>query len=303
MGNATEYLMANNDWDLYMTQWHGIDNTQHAFLRFDKSVLSEYERELSERVVLRSYEIADDYVGQVAKAAAANHNGGTEEVYTFVISDHGHVMGKRRFFINQYLYEQGLIKLKRDHSTGKITIDWNKTQAFAQGMVSLYINLKSREPNGVVLPGKEYEDLVEKLIDLLYDLKDPKTGQRAIRLALSNRDSEFLGLGGDRTGDIIFAVSPTYVADNRIRFSGELFENLKTGLPDGSIHGQQLPSVDLREYGTIRSLLIAHGPNIKKGYKMEKPVKMVDIAPTIAYLLNMPAPKNCEGTIIRDLFV
>jgi predicted AlkP superfamily phosphohydrolase/phosphomutase len=302
MGNASEYLMAKHDWDLYMTQWHGIDNTQHAFLRFDKSVLSEYESELSDKVVLRSYEIADEFVGHVAKAGnSVTTARGAEDVYTFVLSDHGHVMGKRRFFINQYLYDQGLIKLRRDHSTGKITVDWDRTQAFAQGMVSVYVNLKGREPNGSVAPGKEYDEVVERLIDLLYDVKDPKTGQRPVHLALNNRDSEYLGLTGDRTGDVVFAVNPVYVSDNRMRFSGDLFENLKTGLPDGSIHGQQLPSVDLREYGTIRSLLIAHGPNIKKGHVLDRPVKMVDIAPTIAYLLDMPAPKNCEGAVIREL--
>jgi hypothetical protein len=297
MENATEYLMSTNSWDLYMTQWHGIDNTQHAFLRFDKSVLSEDESKLSDRVVQRSYEIADDFVGNISRAA---HNI-DDEVYTFVLSDHGHVMGKRRFFINQYLYEKGLIKLKRD-TAGKISVDWEKTQAFAQGMVYVYVNLKGREPAGSVTPGKEYEDLVEKLVDLLYDLRDPKTGARPIRLALSNKDSEFLGLGGERVGDIVFAVNPVYVSDNRMKFTGELFENLKTGLPDGSIHGQQLPSVDLGEHGTIRSMLIAHGPRVKKGYKMETPVRMVDIAPTIAHILDIPAPKHSEGTVIRELF-
>jgi len=301
MGKATDYLMAAKGWDLYMTQWHGIDNTQHAFLRFDKSVLTQHESELSERVVQGSYEIADDLVGNITRAVRSKNNG-DEDVYTFVISDHGHVMGKRRFFINQYLYEQGLIKLRRDASTGKITVDWEKTQAFAQGMVYLYVNLKGRDPAGSVNSGKEYEDLVERLIDLLYDLRDPLTGARSIRLAMSNRDSEFLGLGGERVGDVVFAVNPVYVADNRMKFSGDLFENLKTGLPDGSIHGQQLPSVDMGKNGTIRSLLIAHGPGIKKGYAMEKPVRMVDIAPTIAHILGIPAPKNCEGTVIRELF-
>jgi predicted AlkP superfamily phosphohydrolase/phosphomutase len=300
MENATDYLMNTNSWDLYMTQWHGIDNTQHAFLRFDKSVLTERESELSDRVVQRSYEIADDFVGNIVKATRNNND--NEEVYTFVISDHGHVMGKRRFFINQYLHEQGLIKLRRDTSTGKITIDWDKTQAFAQGMVYVYINLKGRDPAGSVNPGKEYEDLIERLIDLLYDLRDPKTGARPIRLALSNKDSEFLGLSGERVGDVVFAVNPVYVSDNRMKFSEDLFENLKTGLPDGSIHGQQLPSVDLGKYGTIRSLLIAQGPRIKKGYVMKTPVKMVDIAPTIAHILDIPAPKNSEGNIIQELF-
>jgi predicted AlkP superfamily phosphohydrolase/phosphomutase len=211
-------------------------------------------------------------------------------------------MGKRRFFINQYLYEQGLIKLKTDPASRKITVDWSKTQAFAQGMVSVYVNLKGREPSGSVEPGKEYEDLVERLIELLYDVKDPQNGRRPFRLALSNRDSEYLGLSGERTGDVILAVNPVYVPDNRMRFTGDLFENLKTGLPDGSIHGQQLPSVDLGEFGTIRSLLIATGPTIKKGYEMKRPVKMVDIAPTIAHCLDLPPPRDCEGAVIRELF-
>ena len=35
-----------------MMQWHGIDNTQHAFLRFDKSKLTENESKLCDRIVL-----------------------------------------------------------------------------------------------------------------------------------------------------------------------------------------------------------------------------------------------------------
>jgi predicted AlkP superfamily phosphohydrolase/phosphomutase len=309
MTRATARLMSRYDWDLYMTQWHGIDNAEHAFLRFDKSVLTPVQQEMSDRVVRRSYEIADQFVGSIAQSAGVTTANGTingrdchGNVYAFVISDHGHVMGKRRFFMNQYLYEQGLIKLKRDRSNGKVAVDWSKTRAFAQGMVSVYVNLKGRDPEGSVEPGKEYEDLVNHIIDLLYDVKDPLNGQRPFRLALSNRDSEFLGLSGDRTGDVVTAVNPVYVPDNRMRFTGELFENLNTGLPDGSIHGQQLPSVDLGEFGSIRSVLIAWGPKIKKGHVMEKPVKMVDIAPTISHILGIPAPKHNEGRVLHELF-
>ena len=87
-----------------------------------------------------------------------------------------------------------------------------------------------------------------------------------------------------------------------MKFSGELFENLNTGLPDGSIHGQQLPSVDLGEFGSIRSVLIAWGPTIKKGHVMKKAVKMVDIAPTISHILGIPAPRHSEGRVIHELF-
>jgi predicted AlkP superfamily phosphohydrolase/phosphomutase len=321
LSKVTEYLMSKNNWNLYMAHWHGIDNTQHAFLRFDKSILTEGQSKISDNVVSMSYKIADRMVGQMVNSAhrfanksksSSNNNNhqfsGTkssedndDDVYTFVISDHGQVMGTRRFFINQHLYEQGLIKLKRDSQTRKIAIDWKNTQAFAQGMVSIYVNLEGREPEGAVSPGEEYNRLVDKLIDMLYDIRDPKTGGRIISLALRNNECEFLGLSGERIGDVIFACNPVYVLDNRVKVSGDLFEDLKTGLPGGSIHGQQLPSVDLGKNGTVRSMFLAHGPKIKKGYIREKPINMIDIAPTVAHILGIAAPRNSEGKVLFDI--
>ena len=301
MGGATDYLMSKDEWDLYMTQWHGIDNTQHAFLRFDKSVLTEQESKTCDDVVLKTYEIADELVGDIVQATEKAKKK-DPDIYTLVVSDHGHVMGKRRFFINAYLYQKGLIKLKKDPSTNKITVDWENTQAFSQGMVHVYVNLKGRDPNGAVNPGNDYDEVVKKVIDALYDAKDPKTGMRPICLALSNKDAEFIGLSGERAGDIIFAANPIYAGDNRLKISGELFEDIKVGFRDGSIHGAQLPSVDLGEYGTIKSMFIADGPKIKKNHIRNKPINMVDIAPTIAHILGIPPPKNSEGAILYDIF-
>jgi len=301
LGRATEYLMSKYDWDLYMTQWHGVDNTQHAFLRFDKSVLTESESKTCDNVVLSSYQIADEYVGDIMRGINEAKKK-DDDIYTFVVSDHGQVMGKRRFFINAYLYQKGLIKLKKDSATNKISVDWENTQVFSQGMVHVYVNLKGRDPNGAVNPGKEYDDVVKKVIDLLYDVKDPKTGIRPICLALSNKDAEFIGLSGERSGDVIFATHAIYAGDNRLKISGDLFEDIKVGFRDGSIHGAQLPSVDLGEYGTVKSMFVAHGPKIKKGYIRKKPISVVDIAPTMAHILKIPAPKNSEGSILYDIF-
>jgi predicted AlkP superfamily phosphohydrolase/phosphomutase len=302
IGNATHYLMAKYGWDLYMTHWQGTDNTHHGFLRFDKSVLTEEESKVADNVVLKSHQIADNLVGDIVTAAHDTNKDNKDEIYTFVVSDHGQLMGKRRFFINAYLCQKGLIKLKRDSVTKKVSIDWDKTQAFAQGMVHLYVNLKGREPTGSVNPGKEYEDTIQMLIDILYDIKDPKTGLRPISLALSNKDAEFLGLSGERAGDIVFAASATYAIDNRVKIDGELFEDLKIGFPDGSIHGAQFPTADLGDKGTMKTVFIAHGPTIKKGYVRKKPISVVDIAPTVAHILGISPPRDSEGAIIYDLF-
>jgi predicted AlkP superfamily phosphohydrolase/phosphomutase len=304
IGNATKYLMSQYGWDLYMTHWQATDNTAHGFLRFDKSVLTEQESQIADRVVQRTYEISDELVGNILLAAndSSKELKSNDEIYTFIVSDHGQVMGKRRFFINAYLYEKGLIKLKRDPVTQKIYVDWKNTQAFAQGMVHVYINLKGRDPEGAVSPGNEYDNTVQRLIDMLYNIKDPKTGFRPISFALTNKESEFLGLSGERAGDVIFAAHPVYAVDNRVKVSGDLFEDLKVAFRDGSIHGAQLPSVDLGERGTMKTVFVAHGPNIKKGYIRKKPISVIDIAPTIAHALDIPAPKDSDGNIIYDLF-
>ena len=299
MGNATKFLFSRDKWDLYMTQWHGIDNTQHAFLRFDKSVLTEQEAHICDKTVLRTYEIADELVGDIMQATK---NSQDPDVCTIVLSDHGHVMGKRRFFINSYLYQRGFIKLKRDSASNKMTVDWENTSAFSQGMVHVYVNLKGRDPHGSVKPGNEYNDTVRNLIDALYDAKDPKTGTRPIALALSNQEAEFIGLSGERAGDVVFATNPVYAGDNRLKLSGDLFEDLKVGFIDGSIHGAQLPSVDMGEYGTIKSMFIANGPKIKRGYVRKSPINIVDVAPTISHILNIDPPKNSEGKILYDIF-
>jgi hypothetical protein len=177
ISNATKYLMSQYGWDLYMTHWQATDNTAHGFLRFDKSVLTKNESEIADKVVLRTYEITDELIGNIFRAATNDTDKErSNDIYTFIVSDHGQVMGKRRFFINGYLYEKGFIKLKRDVDTRKISIDWEKTQAFAQGMVHIYINLKGRDPDGAINQGSEYEHTVERLVDVLYDIKDPKTG-------------------------------------------------------------------------------------------------------------------------------
>jgi predicted AlkP superfamily phosphohydrolase/phosphomutase len=298
MAKVSQYLMSKNNWDLYMTQWHGIDNTQHAFLRFDKTVLTKDESEMGDMVVQKTYEIADKFVGDITRS----YKNSNEEIYTLVVSDHGHVMGKRRFFLNSYLLRKGLIKLKKDEKSGKISIDWKYTKVFFQGMVHIYVNLEGRDPEGCVKNTEEYNHLVNQIIDLLYEVKDPITGLRPIVLALSNNDAKCIGISGERCGDVIIAAHPTYALDNRIKIEEDLFEDLKTGLKDGSIHGAQLPAVDLGEYGTIKSMLIAHGPKIKKGYVIDKPISILNIAPTISYLLDMPSPKHSEGTVIRELF-
>ncbi len=136
------------------------------------------------------------------------------------------------------------------------------------------MNLKGRDPEGIVAP-EDYDALVEKIIDDLYNYRDPKTGKRVISFALNRKDMEVLGLGGENSGDIFYILEPEFTR----------------------CHGNGLSNHELLGY-SMRALFAAVGAGIKKGEIIDRNVGVVDIVPTISHLTGVPVPKNTEGGII-----
>ena len=60
-------------------------------------------------------------------------------------------------------------------------IDWSRTLAYSLGNAGqLWINLKGREPGGIVSPGIEYDAVRKDLIGRLKSMSDPETGQNIV---------------------------------------------------------------------------------------------------------------------------
>jgi arylsulfatase A-like enzyme len=49
-------------------------------------------------------------------------------------------------------------------------------------------------------------------------------------------------------------------------------------------------------------LLSFSGPGIKKGQRLERTCHLVDIVPTICYLMGLPLPAQAEGGVIYQVF-
>ncbi len=47
---------------------------------------------------------------------------------------------------------------------------------------------------------------------------------------------------------------------------------------------------------------ILTGPEVRPGHHLSTPVTLLDTAPTVAHLLNVPAPPEWEGTIVQEAF-
>jgi len=52
---------------------------------------------------------------------------------------------------------------------------------------------------------------------------------------------------------------------------------------------------------SVSPLFAAAGPGVKQGHIIQRHLRSVDVAPTLAVLLGMPFPEQCEGAPVREL--
>jgi len=215
--------------------------------------------------------------------------------------------------IGNALVKAGLLTYRRD-AEGQIAVDWSKTKAYPLNSVHIYVNLKGRDPDGIVEPSDEYDDVCSKVINTLYGIKDQR-GRCPIAFALKKDEAQMIGLYGDSVGDIVYGMAAGYTAllepteeledfafpKGAISVTDDRGIGQRTGQlpPNTSTHGSSIPSSRLG-FGSIRVPLIMRGPGIKKGYVLRSNFRLIDIAPTISYILDMPYPAQCEGSVILE---
>jgi predicted AlkP superfamily phosphohydrolase/phosphomutase len=277
LGDSAVKLMQSTSWDIFCMHAHCPDHCYHAFVSYlepsvcrDKKALRMYER-----AEQGFYESLDRMLGRIIKCA-------DDKTLIIVTSDHGAVPTEGFFeekkdhvSVNTILQNAGLVKLKRDPKTGRNEVVWSKSKAFAQRSVYVYVNLKGRDPHGIVRPGKEYEQVVRDIIAALSDYRDTCTGKKPFAFVLSRNDARLLGLYGDRIGDVVYGVH------------GWVFGE----------HGRQTPTAEFG-MGSLRGLLVMKGPGVKRGLRLQRNVWLTDIVPTVCYLTGFPVPRDAEGAII-----
>jgi hypothetical protein len=67
----------------------------------------------------------------------------------------------------------------------------------------------------------------------------------------------------------------------------------------GCAHHQYLPDAALGEFSNS-GIFFAAGPGVRKAFRRTHPISLVDVAPTLAHLTNLPPPKQTEGSVVWD---
>lgn len=265
--SALRHLCSTRDWALCMVQAHCIDCANHHCLALADPA-SRASVELRERYlgfIERLYQSLDRMLGSVLDWI-------DDETVVFVVSDHGGLATLGRTNTAEILEHNGLCVRRKG------SIDWSRTKAYVKKGIFINVNLKGREPYGIV-SSQDYEKVCDEVIAALHAYRDERTGLHPYNLVLRRKDARYIGLYGDAThkkiGDIVFTLKE----------------------PFGGTHGEQLSTASWG-ISSNGSLFIMSGPGIRKNFVLERTVWLTDITPTICHILKIPPPRHTEGSIL-----
>lgn len=281
-----KYFIDNDKYDVIFSHLHNVDGIGHNIWPHGHLNVhtNPEDIERNHEFMEETYRQTDRYLAQFLQYL--------EDGWTIILtSDHGLICDTNEegpalmgdaFGVNAKIMDElGYTALKRDEEGNILKeIDWSKTRAVATGTNHIFLNIKGREPFGIVEPEDQYA-LEEEIIDALYAYRDPKTGRRIISLAVRNCDALVFGMGQEGMGDIIY-----FLEDGFHRVHGDSWSTRR----DHADH-----------HTSVSPIFVAAGPGIKKGYYTDRVIRQVDVAPTITTLLDVRMPAQCEGAPIYQI--
>ena len=166
-------------------------------------------------------------------------------------------------------------------------VDWARTKAFAVGSFGqIYINQVGQRPQGIVQPGKEYEELREEIAAQALELLDPRTGQRVVD-RVHRREEIYSGPLVEKAPDLVL--------------QSRNWEYMAFGHADfGASHVVE-PVVGMSGHHRPDGVVMLAGQGIEAGVELDG-ANITDLAPTILYAMGIPIPSDMDGRVLTDAF-
>lgn len=327
---AVHYLYNKYQPDLFMAVFDELDRLQHFFWRHMETNHPLHDRKRSQKY----QDVIEDYYQHLDMVIKRFLDTLSEDTTVIIVSDHGFGGLHKDFYINKYFHDIGILKLKPGPpvafntellrtikttlkkftyrmgigrwvdrivpdwlrlksltptvDTGLGNIDWQQTKAYFCSLSgqNIWINLKYRQPEGIIEWGKEYESLRDQLIEKLYAIKDPETSQCIIR-KVYKRDEVYIGDFVSNAPDLIVEMADGYI--------------MQIGLASEML----MPATQYKLYrsGSHRQhgIFIVCGKDIKRNYLIHN-AEVIDIVPTVLYLLDKQIPDYIDGKVLTGIF-
>ncbi len=280
MAEVSSWVFENYRPDVIFTWQEVFDSTGHVFYlrnprqgRYEDSSVNLY-REYYQQAV----NIADQSLKIILKGTDLTN------ATVILVSDHGMTPVHTNVYVNTVLEQNGFLVLDERNY---VVVDESKALAFTSGgAMHIYINLVNHERDGFV-PHDEYQVIKEQIIDLFLSLRDPETGEDIFQTVLPSDELGSIGLDHPNSGDIFAQAYPGYNLDS--------WRGKDYGFSPSTLLGQHgYDSQDPDMWG----IFIAAGYSIQHMEQDIPPVNLIDIAPSIAELLNIRPSATSDGVVI-----
>jgi predicted AlkP superfamily phosphohydrolase/phosphomutase len=179
-------------------------------------------------------------------------------------------------------------------------VDWSRTRAFSLSTESsyIYLNRTDRFPEGSVSPGPEAKALCQALMEDLASLCDSATGEPIVEQVHCVGDL-YAGPARPDLPDLVVMWKDGYIARTD---ACELGRRAGDFVEPGLAMGEMYRHISVEQSGSHRAdgLLIAHGAAVAGPADVHE-ARIVDLAPTILYLLGEPVPQDMEGRVLDEI--
>jgi predicted AlkP superfamily phosphohydrolase/phosphomutase len=302
--DQARFLAGKYPWDLLFLQIHSQDGANHNFLARVTPGSPKHnadEADLYWEVFRRSHLAIDHMLGRLLEELV------DENTALAAVSDHGAVPTNKHVWLAGPFIRRGLLVYEREKEN-LYRADWKRTQVWLTNENYIWVNLEGRDPGGVVPPGA-YESVRSLVLECLFSLRDPQTGECPVAFAARKEDAASLGQWGERVGDVVYYLKPGYtdfpVARDPLTLDLTGFVDFRDLLAGGGfapalrhhgIHHSHLPDAALGP-ASNRGILLLSGPGVAEDAALSR-ANSVDVTPTLARLLDLPMPKQAEGRVL-----
>lgn len=298
-------------WDVLMIVLKMVDNLQHKVWRYiDPRTRSRFPKRCA--MAEACFEELDVVVGRISDYADKHG------AHLMIVSDHGHGSLEGKVQANLLLKEWGYLALRSESAqagnrvrralsklvrkkgkfaagsfslTDDLAMDFERTRAAVMhaGMAGfLYINLKGRQPTGIV-DASDYEALRDELKARLEQATCTDPQGRNIKLFDAVHKPEEL-YDCDRAGrewlpDLMLSPQPRLSVVRKIR---------------GREPVQWIPLRRMEGTHRVEGIYAIRGPGVCHGLRNEAGI--IDAAPTILAMLGVFVPSDMEGRVIEEVF-
>jgi predicted AlkP superfamily phosphohydrolase/phosphomutase len=252
-------LFEREPWDFFQLHVMETDRINHfLWEQYDRHDPVFYRR------FVDFYRKVDALVGEFYDRA--------EKTAEFILlSDHGFCSIKKEVYLNQWLEEQGFLKL--EGASPKSVMDYAAdSTAYSLIPGRIFINLKGREQKGSVSPGPAAEEVKAKVSAALLEMTDPDTGERIIEKVL-RREEIYSGPYFDEAADLMAIPYDGYDLKASVR------------QPQFTFKG------DLVGMHTFNDAALF----VKDHTLTDRQISIADAAPTILKMMDLEPPEKMDG--------